>query len=473
MARALADTRRAHPASSSAATSCRRKPQNWSPAAVWKDLRYRTTERWLDERGDDVPAVHALRRRRQHQVLGQRALPAAARGLPARSSTPTASRRPGRSTTTRWRRTTTAPSGCTTCTAQSATIPPSRRAARFPHAAVPHARRHGGHRRAAARAGAAPVAAAARPDRPGRAGRLHALQHLQFVSVPDRTRRATPRSAASAPAVAHANVTLWTNALAQRLVTDADGTRVDGGRGRARRRDASASKRRCSSSRAARSTRRRCCCGRRPTRIRDGLANSSGLVGRRYMAHLATMMQGFHPFRMNDDGVPEDGRDQRLLSARARTRRYPLGQIQSQGRTHGVMAQVVGDTMVPWHSAVGVRRVGRARRGLAGDVRGPAARREPRDGRAPDGRIRLHYRPNNVAAHEQLVRETRRASCAGSASGRSMTHSHRSAEHDAPVRHARASAPIRARRCSIRSAAPTTSRTSSSSTRRSSPRRRR
>ena len=31
-----------------------------------------------------------------------------------------------------------------------------------------------------------------------------------------------------------------------------------------------------------------------------GLANSSGLVGRRYMAHLATMMQGFHPFRRND-----------------------------------------------------------------------------------------------------------------------------------------------------------------------------
>ena len=31
----------------------------------------------------------------------------------------------------------------------------------------------------------------------------------------------------------------------------------------------------------------------------NGLANSSGLVGRRYMAHLATMMQGFHPFRLN------------------------------------------------------------------------------------------------------------------------------------------------------------------------------
>ena len=51
-----------------------------------------------------VPSVHALQRRRQHQVLGQRALPAAARGLPGASSTRTACRRPGRSTTTRWRR---------------------------------------------------------------------------------------------------------------------------------------------------------------------------------------------------------------------------------------------------------------------------------------------------------------------------------------------------------------------------------
>ncbi len=33
--------------------------QNWSPEAVWQDLRYRTTERWLDERGESfVPYTH-------------------------------------------------------------------------------------------------------------------------------------------------------------------------------------------------------------------------------------------------------------------------------------------------------------------------------------------------------------------------------------------------------------------------------
>src|SRR5215203_6652808 len=28
------------------------EPENWDPAEVWKHLRYRTTDRWLDERGE-------------------------------------------------------------------------------------------------------------------------------------------------------------------------------------------------------------------------------------------------------------------------------------------------------------------------------------------------------------------------------------------------------------------------------------
>ena len=28
-----------------------REPENWDPTAVWKDLRYRTTEQWLDRDG--------------------------------------------------------------------------------------------------------------------------------------------------------------------------------------------------------------------------------------------------------------------------------------------------------------------------------------------------------------------------------------------------------------------------------------
>ena len=75
----------------------------------------------------------------------------------------------------------------------------------------------------------------------------------------------------------------------------------------------------------------------------DGLANSSGLVGRRYMAHLATMMQGFHPFRVNHDVFQKTVAINDFYF-RGPDTEFPLGQIQSQGRTHGVMAQIV----VPW-----------------------------------------------------------------------------------------------------------------------------
>src|SRR4029453_18775258 len=31
------------------------EPENWSPEAVWKERRYRTTERWLDNNGQEFP----------------------------------------------------------------------------------------------------------------------------------------------------------------------------------------------------------------------------------------------------------------------------------------------------------------------------------------------------------------------------------------------------------------------------------
>src|SRR4029079_15700601 len=75
----------------------------------------------------------------------------------------------------------------------------------------------------------------------------------------------------------------------------------------------------------------------------NGLANSSGLVGRRYMAHLATMTQGFHPFRKNETVFQKTVAINDFYF-RGPDSPFPLGQIQSQGRTHGVMAQIA----VPW-----------------------------------------------------------------------------------------------------------------------------
>ena len=108
----------------------------------------------------------------------------------------------------------------------------------------------------------------------------------------------------------------------------------------------------------------------------DGLANSSGLVGRRYMAHLATMMQGFHPVPRQRHGVPEDRGDQRLLlqGTEQPLPARPDPVAGPHARRDGADGGAAG-------AGVGLRRVGGAGRRLAGDDRRPAARREPRDAR--------------------------------------------------------------------------------------------
>ena len=133
----------------------------------------------------------------------------------------------------------------------------------------------------------------------------------------------------------------------------------------------------------------------------QGLANSSGLVGRRYMAHLATMMQGFHPFQKNDTVFQKTVaiNDFYLTGPEG----YPLGQIQSQGRTHGVMAQTVVPSVPLWAYDAWVAR-GVDWLAMSEDLPSPA-NRVLLDS---SGRIHLHYEPNNVRAHATLVRETKR-----------------------------------------------------------------
>ena len=81
---------------------------------------------------------------------------------------------------------------------------------------------------------------------------------------------------------------------------------------------------------------------------------------------------------------------------------YPLGQIQSQGRTHGVMAQTVVPSVPLWAYEAWVAR-GVDWLAMSEDL----PRLDNRVTIEPDGRIRLTYRPNNVAAHQRLVAETK------------------------------------------------------------------
>ena len=203
------------------------------------------------------------------------------------------------------------------------------------------------------------------------------------------------------PALSRPNVELWTNAYARRLVTNPSGNNVDAVEveraGETIQVKASLFVVSCGAVNSA-ALLLRSAADRHP----DGLANSSGLVGRRYMAHLATMMQGFHPFRKNATVFQKTvAINDFYFSAPDST--FPLGHIQSQGRTHGVMAQTVVPQLplswYEWWVARGVDWLA-----MSEDLPHP----DNRVTVGSDGRIRVAYRPNNQRAHRLLVQETRR-----------------------------------------------------------------
>jgi choline dehydrogenase-like flavoprotein len=217
--------------------------------------------------------------------------------------------------------------------------------------------------------------------------------------------------------VRHDNVTLWTHARAERLLTDPSGRRVEAveivRHGERIRVAAPVVVVSCGAVNSAALLLRSA-----TDKHRAGLANSSGLVGRRYMAHLATMMQGFHPFRKNPTVFQKTVAINDFY-LRGPNAPYPLGSIQSQGRTHGVMAQTVVPQIPVWAYNAWVAR-GVDWLAMSEDLPRP----DNRVTIAPDGRIRLQYQANNLAAHRQLVAEVIRM-LKGLGFWKVMTHSHK------------------------------------------------
>ena len=203
------------------------------------------------------------------------------------------------------------------------------------------------------------------------------------------------------PATAMGNVTLWVNATARKLVTDSSGQKVEAVEidrsGVVERVSAPLVIVSCGAVNSA-ALLLRSASDKHP----NGLANSSGLVGKRYMAHLATMMQGFHPFKVND-AVFQKTVAINDFYLKGRRVKYPLGAIQSQGRTHGVMAQTVVPQVPLWAYEAWVAR-GVDWLTMTEDL--PTI--ENKVTVEPNGQIRLHYRPNNLVAHQELVDETKR-----------------------------------------------------------------
>ena len=203
------------------------------------------------------------------------------------------------------------------------------------------------------------------------------------------------------PALHRPNVTLWTDAAATRLHTDASGRKVvaiDVTRGDERLRVEAPLFVLSTGAVNSAALLLRSKNDKHPR----GLGNSSGLVGRRYMAHLATMMQGFDPRRRNLTVFQKTvGINDFYL--RGRSTPFPLGAIQSQGRTHGVMAQTVVPWIPLWAYDAWVAR-GVDWLVMSEDLPDP----ENRVTITGDGKIQLRYRPNNTRPHRELVKETRR-----------------------------------------------------------------
>ena len=373
--------------------------ENWDPEAVWKYLRYQTQERWLDDRGREFrPYTHynvggntkfwgsVLYRLRREDFQAIQHVDGVSPAWPIDYETlaPYYERA----------------EQLYQVRGELGSDPTEPPRGPYPYPAVPHS---GGMIEIVARLrelGLHPSALPLGLLRPGDpdgcilcntcnsfACRIHAKSEAEVCAV--------------RPALRSPNVTLWTNACAKRLVANDTGTRVTGVEierlGITSIVPAPIVVVSCGAVNSA-ALLLRSGGARHP----DGLANSSGLVGRRYMAHLATMMQGFHPLKKNSTVFQKTVAINDFY-LHGPSSPYPLGQVQSQGRTHGVMAQTVVPWIPLWAYDAWVER-GVDWLAMSEDL-------PDDDNRVTvtrDGRIQLHYRPNNLRAHHELVTETKR-----------------------------------------------------------------
>ena len=206
------------------------------------------------------------------------------------------------------------------------------------------------------------------------------------------------------PALEAGGVELWTGALATRVLTDPHG-----------RRAVAVEVERDGAAETVGADLVAVCCGaansaalllRSATeRHPRGLANGSDLVGRNWMAHNNAVLVAVDPTRrnptvfqktitLNDWYGPDPNREFP----------FPMGNLQPVGKLQAAMMAGAAP-MVPRRllGAVAARSVDWWV--MTEDLPDPANRVTL----APDGRIRVQWRPNNVAAHQQLMIHAKRA----------------------------------------------------------------
>lgn len=198
------------------------------------------------------------------------------------------------------------------------------------------------------------------------------------------------------PALEHPNVELWTRTLARRLLTDASGSRVTGlevERGGSRTEVyADVFVAACGATNSTALL----------MRSREGgLGNSSGLLGRNYMVHNNTALMAVNPSRRNPTVFQKTMavNDYYFKSA---AYPYPMGNIQLLGKLQAGMLtanqplvprpvlQEMANRSVDWWV-------------MSEDLPDWENRIEI----TSSGQIRVHWKPNNLKAHEKLIEAAR------------------------------------------------------------------
>jgi choline dehydrogenase-like flavoprotein len=134
-----------------------------------------------------------------------------------------------------------------------------------------------------------------------------------------------------------------------------------------------------------------------------GLANSSDQVGRNYMVHNNSIMVGINPLRRNTSVFQKTLYFNDFYLRGTPDHPYPLGHVQLIGKLQAPMIRAQAPPAPTWVLNMATRRSTDWWL-FTEDLPAPDNRVTLR----PDGGIQIAWEPNNVRAHEVLVRETRK-----------------------------------------------------------------
>lgn len=203
------------------------------------------------------------------------------------------------------------------------------------------------------------------------------------------------------PALQSGNLTLWTNTLVKKLITDEVGRHVTGVEIERSRQDKLGDKEIVYGDTVV------VACGATNTAMLlfqsandkhpHGLANSSGMVGRNYMVHNNTALMAVAPLRINRTVF------QKTIAIndfyfKGPNFNYPMGNIQALGKLQAGMLtasqplvprpllQMMADRSVDWWV-------------MSEDLPDPNNRVEL----GSNGKPRVHWQPNNLVAHQRLI----------------------------------------------------------------------